>query len=101
VSHNLHLASVRKALQPRREPYRAAPIARGKYIGLRKIDAERASWIATARDAEARFERTVYKVDFGRIARETAHASPKGLARRARHPEGVGQSHAHRAEFNE
>jgi hypothetical protein len=45
-----------------------APIARGKYIGLRKIDAERASWIATARDAEARFERTVYKVDFGRIA---------------------------------
>jgi integrase len=134
VSHNLHLTSVRKALAPRREPYWAAPIARGKYIGLRKIDAERASWIArrrddagqqayhslgyvsdafdfdaakvaaeawfktkdagirtdvvtvadacreyvvdrkrekgpaTARDAEARFERTVYDSDFGRIA---------------------------------
>jgi len=43
-------ARVRKALQPRREPYWAAPIARGRYIGFRKIDAQRGSWIARLRD---------------------------------------------------
>ena len=50
MSHKLQLSSVRKALEPRTEPYWAAPIAKGKYIGLRKIDAKRASWIARRRD---------------------------------------------------
>ena len=54
MSHALQKVSVRKALQPRREPYWAAPLARGKYIGLRKIDAERATWIARLRDDAGR-----------------------------------------------
>lgn len=48
----LHKSSVRKALPPRREPYWAAPLARGQYVGLRRISATTASWIARYRDAD-------------------------------------------------
>lgn len=135
MAHELHKSSVRAALTPRREPYWAAQIERGRYLGFRKIGAQRGSWIArlrddagiqhyralgadsatfghdearaaalamfaahdagvraseratvedackayvedrrrekgdaTARDAEARFERTVYETEFGRTA---------------------------------
>jgi hypothetical protein len=54
MSHKLQNSSVRKDLPPRREPYWAAPIAKGKYIGLRKIDAQRAPWIARLRDDAGR-----------------------------------------------
>jgi integrase len=50
VSNDLHKSYVLKALQPRREPYWAAPLSRGRFIGFRKIDAERGSWIARLRD---------------------------------------------------
>jgi integrase len=46
----LHKSSVRNALEPRREPYWGAPIARGQYVGLRKIDGATATWIARYRD---------------------------------------------------
>jgi integrase len=49
MSVQLHLARVRKALKPRREPYWSAPIARGQYLGLRVIEAEKATWIARRR----------------------------------------------------
>jgi hypothetical protein len=49
MSHSIHRANVRKKFEPRREPYWAAPLAPGRYIGFRKIDAERGSWIARAR----------------------------------------------------
>jgi integrase len=39
---------------PRREPHRGAPLARGPYVGFRKIDAERGSWIARRFDEETR-----------------------------------------------
>lgn len=42
----LHKSSVRNDLEPSKEPYWAAPIQRGQYIGFRKIDATRATWIA-------------------------------------------------------
>ena len=50
MAHDIHKARVRNALSPRREPYWAAPIALGRFIGFRKIDAQRGSWIARLRD---------------------------------------------------
>jgi hypothetical protein len=49
ASHSLHKAHVRKTLAPRREPYWAAPLGPGRFLGFRKIDLERASWVARAR----------------------------------------------------
>lgn len=50
MSENVHLSRIRKSLKPRREPYWAAPIARGRFVGFRKIDAETGTWIARMRD---------------------------------------------------
>jgi integrase len=47
--HNLHKVSVRSDLEPRREPYWAAPLRKGHHIGLRKISEAEASWIARIR----------------------------------------------------
>lgn len=54
MSVSIHLSSVRKSLAPRREPYWAAPIARGRFIGFRKIDADSGTWIARMRDESGR-----------------------------------------------
>jgi site-specific recombinase XerD len=54
VSQQLHKVSVRKALAARREPYWAAPVEPGRFIGFRKIDTERGSWIARARAEDGR-----------------------------------------------
>jgi len=54
MSHRLHQSSIRNALKPRREPYWGAPLARGWYIGIRKIDTVTATWIARFRDDEGR-----------------------------------------------
>lgn len=54
MSVNIHLSSVRKALPPRREPYWAAPIERGKYVGFRKISETSGTWIARMRDETGR-----------------------------------------------
>ena len=50
VSHEIHKARVRRALAPRREPYWGPPLARFRYVGFRKIDATRGTWIARLRD---------------------------------------------------
>lgn len=47
--HRIHLVSVRTKLEPRREPYWAEPIRKGHHVGLRKISAQDASWIARHR----------------------------------------------------
>lgn len=47
--HSLHKVSVRDALEPRREPYWGEPIRKGHHVGLRKISAQEASWIARVR----------------------------------------------------
>jgi integrase len=49
MSHELHLSGVRNDLKPRTEPYWGAPIATGRTVGLRKINAATASWIARMR----------------------------------------------------
>src|ERR1700684_2156696 len=49
-SHQLQKASTLRALAPRREPYWAAPLSRGRFVGFRKIDMLRATWIARFRD---------------------------------------------------
>jgi len=54
VSFAVHKVTVRKSLAPRREPYWAAPIARGKFIGFRKIDDDSGTWIARMRDEAGR-----------------------------------------------
>lgn len=48
----IHKSTVRARLAPRREPYWAAPLAPGRFLGFRKIDAQRGSWIARARNEE-------------------------------------------------
>lgn len=46
----IHKVRVRQALKPRREPYWGQPLGRGRHVGLRKIDEQRATWIARLRD---------------------------------------------------
>jgi integrase len=53
-SHQLHKISVLKALDTRAAPYWAAPIARGRFVGYRKIAADRGSWIARMRGADGK-----------------------------------------------
>lgn len=50
MSYELHKVRVRNSLKPRREPYWSAPIAKGKFLGLRKIDDSTGTWIARLRD---------------------------------------------------
>lgn len=54
MSHSIHLAGVRKDLKPRREPYWGAPLARGSYLGVRKLDDGTCTWIARLRDHDGR-----------------------------------------------
>lgn len=50
MSHDLHKVRVRTALTPRREPYWAAPLGRGRTLGFRKIGATTGSWVARMRN---------------------------------------------------
>lgn len=50
MSHEIHKSRVRAALKARREPFWAAQIERGRYLGFRKIDDQRGTWIARLRD---------------------------------------------------
>src|SRR5580658_8234305 len=52
MSDRINTASARASLKPRREPYWAPPLERGRSVGYRKIDKERGTWIARARDPE-------------------------------------------------
>ena len=54
MSHAIDKARVRAELKPRREPYWGAPIARGRYLGLRKISLTTSSWIARYRGEDDR-----------------------------------------------
>lgn len=49
-SNQIHKVGVRRALRPRREPYWGPPLARGRYVGFRKIAGGEGSWIARARE---------------------------------------------------
>lgn len=46
TGHQLHKATVRRALAPRREPYWGPPIARYQHLGLRKLASGGGMWIA-------------------------------------------------------
>lgn len=50
---NIDKARIRKLLQPRREPYWGAPLARGLYLGYRKLE-QGGTWIARQRDEDGR-----------------------------------------------
>jgi integrase len=50
MAQEIHKSKVRQALQPRREPYWGAPLARGRVLGFRKIDANTGSWVARMRN---------------------------------------------------
>jgi integrase len=52
MSYRINTASARAALEPRREPFWSVPIDRGRSLGYRKLDRERGTWIARARDPE-------------------------------------------------
>lgn len=77
MSVNIHLASVRNKLKPRREPYWGAPIARGKYIGFRKLDVEAGAWIARSRDENGR---QAYR-SLGRVSEDFDFDKAKETAR--------------------
>lgn len=49
MSIAIHRTNTRQKLAPRREPYWAAPLEPGRFIGFRKIDSARGSWVARAR----------------------------------------------------
>ena len=53
-SHQLHKISVLKSLETRAAPHWAAPIARGQYIGYRKIAPDRGTWIARMRGPDGK-----------------------------------------------
>lgn len=50
----LHKASTLAALDVRRDPHWGAPIATGQYVGFRKLDATRGTWIARYRTPEGK-----------------------------------------------
>ena len=49
MSVAIHRSNVRAGLEPRREPYWGPPLEPGRFIGFRKIDAQRGSWVARVR----------------------------------------------------
>lgn len=53
MSHNIHLASVRNELPPRRSPYWGPPIEQGQHIGIRKNANGTFNWIARRYDEDA------------------------------------------------
>ena len=53
-SQQLHKISVLKALESRPAPHWAAPIARGRFIGYRKIAADKGTWIARMRGPDGK-----------------------------------------------
>src|SRR6202046_2261384 len=57
-SQQLHKISVLKALEPRAALHWAAPIARGRFIGYRKIATDKGTWIARMRgpDGKQRYQ---------------------------------------------
>lgn len=52
MSYDIHLAGIRKEIEPRREPYWGTPIERGRHIGVRKLDNGSCTWIARRFDDE-------------------------------------------------
>lgn len=52
MSVEIHKSKERAALLPRREPYWGPPIGSGQYLGYRKIDNTRGSWVARMRDPD-------------------------------------------------
>lgn len=49
---SIHKSNVRTALEPRREPYWAAQLKVGRFVGFRKIADKAGSWVARARDPD-------------------------------------------------
>lgn len=90
MSKDIHKVRVRNALKPRREPYWATPIARGKFVGFRKIDATTGTWIARLRDEGGRqqYKSLGYVSDRSTTIKRTSplpngsiHASPALLTK--------------------
>ncbi|HEX7080054.1 MAG TPA: tyrosine-type recombinase/integrase [Gammaproteobacteria bacterium] len=54
MSVEIQKVSVRNALEPRREPYWAAPLDRGRHIGVRKLENGSCVWIAKLRDDDGK-----------------------------------------------
>lgn len=52
MSQDIHLSRVRKSLTPRREPYWGAPLTKGGFLGVRKLEDGTCTWIARWRDDE-------------------------------------------------
>lgn len=76
MAYRIDQTKVRDSLAPRiQEPYWGVPLARGRALGLRKIAADRASWIARMRP-EAAGQKYEYKA-LGAVSREFDHEAAK------------------------
>lgn len=76
MSHSVHLAKVRKELEPRREPYWAAPIGAGRYIGVRKAANGACTLVARIRDDDGKQR---YKA-LGQVTDEPSYSKAKAAA---------------------
>lgn len=76
MSQPIHLARTRNALAPRREPYWGAPLARGRYLGVRKLEDGTSTWIARLRDDDGRQR---YR-SLGQVTKEFEHGKAKEAA---------------------
>ena len=54
MSYDVHMISARNELKPRREPYFAAPLYKGRYLGVRKLTNGTCTWISRLRDEDGK-----------------------------------------------
>jgi integrase len=78
MAHEIHKVRIRKALEPRREPYWGPGIAGDLALGFRKIDAERGSWIVRMRN-DAPSPRYLYK-SLGLVTDANDHEKARAAA---------------------
>lgn len=77
MSHNIHLASKRNRLEPRRDPYWGPPVERGQHIGIRKNPNGTCNWIARRYDDDAKGYR--FK-SLGQLSRDFEYSQAKRSA---------------------
>jgi len=74
---NIDKSGVRNSLKPRREPYWGAPVARGLYLGFRRL-AHGGNWIARLRNEDGK---QVYR-SLGAVSPENDYEAAKREAKR-------------------
>ncbi len=77
MAFDIHLASARNKLEPRREPYWGPPIQRGRHLGVRKLESGECTWIARRYDEDDSAYR--YK-SLGQLTKNFDHSKARKAA---------------------